>query len=294
MRDLISESFRRFNREYSLRAMTMRELDSHLCAFDSLKRDARRLTHEHLAHEVFAAQLPVATLCYLVLAANMDPPRKRIVCNDFPANDFQLACQLTKVVNTAVCIIHLSRDGYDTQARILTRTLNESIYQVLILFSSPKDYELYHRAESSEDTKRIWYELFGGKKRMFKKLMALEQSLGTSRLLSEEMQKWREERMDYYGEAVHHGVFSATWGSLARDFVEDQMHLAILGHASPSSKATLEHLQIQLCLFCKLFHELLLKIHSWTPDLSEPYLQKYLAMQTMLIDLRAENLSTYD
>lgn len=242
--------------------------------------------------ELFLAKLPVATLCYLTLAANRPQGEKKILRSDFPANDFQLACLLTRIVNSSICVIQLVRDGFNTQARILVRSLDESLYQTLILLSDASDYEAYLKVESTEDTKKIWYKLFGGKKRLFKKLVTLEQNLGMSEPKATEYAKWREERMEYFGEVIHHGAISTSWGSLAKDFDEDQMYLAILGHACPSGRLTLKHLIMQLCHFCEILHELLLKMHFWSPDHGEQYVMKYLAMHRVLMDLRAEGIAT--
>lgn len=289
MRDYIDKSFRRSNRELrSVHKMSLRELDQHLTTFDSIKRDAKKLSVKHLDGEMFLAKLPVATLCYLALAANRPKDEPKIIARDFPANDFQLACLLTRVINTSICIIQLIRDGFNTQARILVRSLDESLYQTLILLSDPGDYAAYHKVEDAGDTKRVWYELFGGKKRLFRKLAALERRLGMSEAAAAEFMSWREERMEYFGEVIHNGVISTSWGSLAHDFEEDQMHLAILGHACPSGRMTLEHLITQLFHFCRTLHELLLKIHHWVPNQREKYVVKYLIMHRMLLDLNAE------
>lgn len=268
--------------------MTLRELDSHLSTFDTIKAEAKKLTAKHMETESFLAKLPVACLCYLTLASNRSQAERKIIRGDFPANDFQLACLLTRIVNSSVCIIHLVRDGFNTQARILVRALDESMYQTLILLSDAADYEAYKRVETVEDTKKIWYELFGGKKRLFKKLLALEQRLGMSIDTSTAFASWREEQMNYYGEVIHNGAISTSWGSLAHDFDIDQMHLAILGHACPSGRSTLEHVNLQLRQFCMTLHEVLLKIHHWVPDQKDEYVVKYLAMHTMLIDTHAE------
>ena len=164
------------------------------------------------------AKLPVATLCYLALAANRLKGEPKIISHDFPANDFQLACLLTRVINTAICVIQLVRDGFNTQARILVRSLDESLYQTLILLSDAGDYSAYHKVEHVGDTKRIWYELFGGKKRLFRKLAALERRLGMSETAAAEFLSWREERMEYFGEVIHNGAISTSWESLAKDF----------------------------------------------------------------------------
>ncbi len=289
MRKSISNCLRQFRRENpSHHKLLLRDIDSHLSAFDSLKLDSRRLSSRFLTDALYLANLHITPICFLALASNKNKGESEIVRDDFPANDFQLACQLTRIANTSVCIVQLVRDGFDTQARILLRSLNESVYQLLILFSDAADYQIYQGATSVEDTKRIWYELFGGKKRLLKKLSALERVLGVPQRATDYLDSWRAGAMDFYGETIHHGVYSATWGSLSRDFEEDQVHLALLGMASPSSRSTLDHLTFQLQYFSRMIQALLLQVHHWVPDMDSEYVYKYFAMDHVLDELSQE------
>jgi hypothetical protein len=259
---------------------------------DTLKRDSRSTVLLHLGPDVYVANLAIVALSYLALEAfkHRDGDRNIFLASDFPANDFQFACNITNIANSGLCVLHLARDGFDTQARILLRSLSEAIYQTLIVFSTASEFTEYHAAQDAAQTKETWYRLFGGKKRLYSKLSALEARLGMHRGRLEQLAAWREEQMVFFSQDTHHASPSAHIGSLAYAFDGDRVEPAILGGASRHSRLTIQHLGLQLFSFVGTMHDVLLKIHRWSPDIESANVCRYLAAFDAICEVSHELL----
>lgn len=105
------------------------------------------------------------------------PPADRIrvgstsIANVFVANHLSWLC------NTAVAIRNLAFQGLEPQARVLTRSFVEAIYQALVIFYDEDSYAIYLRGITNAGSKMAFYEL-SKKHRLQKKLQKLEDELG--------------------------------------------------------------------------------------------------------------------
>jgi hypothetical protein len=84
---------------------------------------------------------------------------------------------LVQVVNNALAVVRLSRDGLDVQARTLVRVTAELTWQLAVLFSNPELLRKYAVAQSEEEENRVWWELFG-RGRLLRRTLDLEKALG--------------------------------------------------------------------------------------------------------------------
>ncbi|TMA80045.1 MAG: hypothetical protein E6J74_40275 [Deltaproteobacteria bacterium] len=94
-----------------------------------------------------------------------------------PDPNLILSQGLVQVVNNALAVVRLSRDGLDVQARTLVRVTAELTWQLAVLFSNPELLRKYAVAQSEEEENRVWWELFG-RGRLLRRTLDLEKALG--------------------------------------------------------------------------------------------------------------------
>ncbi|AKR42052.1 hypothetical protein [Methylophilus sp. TWE2] len=242
-------------------------------------RNVKKTTKLHI--QEIATDIDLQIICLTSLAITCleswqeQKKRRKIVMEDFPANDMNLGGCLLNIANTAMAINKLCLEGLDTQARVLVRTLDERLMQTPILFASKEDYKEWHKAESPEDSKSAHYRVFARKKRLYKRHAELESiCLGTE--VSSELHAWKQENEDFYSMAVHGASSAVQIGSWAFDFGSEGMRPNLFGTASAASIGTLKHTRFQLFWFMILFPAVLEKFHTWKPDVKDHWQKMYM------------------
>lgn len=226
------------------------------------KKESQEVAQESFKKEIELINLIAALLGSLAFFTMENKNQKNILLSDtYPATDWQFHAHVTDLINTLLSIKELCVDGFDIQARTLVRVLDERIYQALILFSNPKDYQIW---KSAEDTKQAYYDLFSKKKSKYKKLRHLDEKyLETTK--SEELIALREEKDKYYSDIIHGANISIYAGSVAYpfgDLNEGPFISAVYGRASSCSYQTLHHSIGQMSYFVLMIDAILEDIHS--------------------------------
>ncbi|HXU92711.1 MAG TPA: DUF5677 domain-containing protein [Gallionella sp.] len=238
---------------------------------------------KHYLEEIFLINLLLVTFGSLVLLTRKGTPNGAedenvILRKDFAGKDIHLCSFLNNICNTATAAMNLIKQGYDTQARILIRTLDERIYQCMVLFASSEDYENWGKAEEQEDAKQAHYDLFSRKGRILKRVSELEEKyLGLSDHKNE-IQAWRKERESYYSMAVHGAASAVLIGSASFALEDDSAHIPnLFGIPSSASSGTLSHMIYQLHGLLLLLPEILNDVHGWHPTVEDELERIYLA-----------------
>lgn len=276
MRKVATQVLEQFNNSLGQEvSLCLSELDEFIDSFEELRQDSREECLQHLADEVFLTNISIACVAFLTLEALRERQNK-LFDSSFPANNTHLIGNLTFIANTGICVSRLCQEGFDTQARILLRSLSESIYQTLIVFSSAEDFEQHLKAETPEESKVVWYQLFA-KRRLYKKLAQVELQVGFPREYTQPMIQWRENNEKFYSQSVHHASVAAYIGAWASSFDSDRWEPALLGNASAASRSTMSVLNHEMLYFVLLMHKVLVKFHQWKPSVRSELTYYYLA-----------------
>lgn len=274
-------TFSHEHREVIQNNITLGDIDAFSCLLGQFRSKAHRLQSPRLIRYQTLIYLELAAIGSLSVAASEVGGETKILQPDFPAKDIHLAGSLTNIVNTALAILRLALDGLDTQARVLVRTLNERIFQVLLLYSSAADFEEWQKAQDQLDTKQAWYQLFSRKRRLRRRLRELERALDFD--LGDAHETWRDGADADYSAAVHGGSVPVQVGSWAFDYDTGHLTPALYGRASAAAKPTLAHTRWQLFYFILLFSRVLERVHHWKPQLSDPMIAYHVGFRQALI-----------
>jgi hypothetical protein len=289
-RSAASAVLREFNKSQRCdgpQRVTLRKIDSVLQFFRSGPKEAGSALSSRHETEIELCRYNIATVALLSIVARQSEHGHEILGKDFPANDSNLCGFLANISNTAQAALLLVINGLDTQARVLLRTLDERIYQAIILFHSAQDYKIWHAGESSDDARSAHYQLFSRKGRLQKKLRAIEEEYLSSEGDLNELVEWRKEQDEFYSMAVHGSMAAVMVGSWAFAFEGGNVTFPnVFGRASSASTSTLRHLLFQLHHFNFLFPAVLKDVHGWEASKDDDMELAYLAFSAL-----AHNLS---
>ncbi len=289
-RKITSAILREFNKEHELKG----ELKLHLKHIDQLSKfvntghdNDKYAISKHYSVELNILDLILSSLGALALASattGAAENENRILHKEFSGSDIHLCGFLTNICNTAVSAIKLVKQGFDTQARILVRTLDERMYQCLVLFFSSEDYNHWDNAEDQDEAKQAHYSLFGKKNRLLKKVQKIEDKyLGLSNNVAN-LSGWRKEMDGFYSMAVHGSSAAVLIGSASFSFEDDSTTFPnIFGAPSSASGSTLSHIIFQMYLFLALLPEVLEDIHEWQPNVEDYFERVYMATNKIAI-----------
>lgn len=287
-RKIASETFRRFNKKFELKGqkrINLRTLDSAISLLKHFPDESEQEISLEYKDEIELCKLNTLVIALLSIISRDSEDEKPILNKSFPANGSQLCSFLANIANTSQSALILILKGFDTQARILLRTLDERILQAIVLFNSEQDYKTWHAGESESDAKAAHYQLFSKKGRLQKKIKALEKEMLGSEFDAEQIERWRQEQNESFSMAVHGSMASVMVGSWAftLDDEEKIVFPNVFGHASSASRRSLSHLLFQLFYFNTFFLGLLRSVHDWAPDESNEMQREYLAMHGLAI-----------
>ncbi|KJZ16088.1 hypothetical protein TW85_04315 [Marinomonas sp. S3726] len=256
------------------------------------KQEAIEESNAHFQKEERLIDYISASLGALSLATLGNTIKENEILDiNYPATDMWFSAHLTNIINTVLSIKDLCINGFDTQARSLVRTLDERIYQTLILFSSAEDYDAW---KNTEDSKQAHYELFSKKKSILKKITKLDSKyLSLSASNHDFLRSLRRADEEYYSDCIHGASVSVVIGSLAYpfgDLEEGPFVSSLFGRASSCSFQTLHHVIGQMAYFTYMLNAILMDIHSIQGVNKNEYVDMYCTSQSKIIKLSQELL----
>lgn len=270
LRQYTSKYLREFNKTNNLKreeSVKLREIDDLLTWIDSGPKESKLEAKPYIKNEVTHIRLHILSSAMLIASCAKNNEEDNIISQNHPAQDIQLCGFLNNICNTAASALHLIEMGFDTQARILARTLDERIYQTIILFESSTDYMEWKEAETPEKSKQAHYNLFSKKGRILKKIKSIEEKYLGLEDYKNEFSIWRKESETFYSMAVHGSAAAVLVGSSSFSFMNETVKFPnTLGMATSSSIATLRYISRQLLYFNLLFPIILREVHNWTPN----------------------------
>lgn len=287
LRKAVSALLKDFNTHFKLKSedrLNLKGLDEYFKFITRTYRRPGKDIDNHYSEELFLINLYLMCFSSLVLAAKENTPNGALDANvilreDFSGSDIHLCGFLNNICNTANASVNLIKQGYDTQARVLVRTLDERIYQCMTLFASSEDYEKWDDAEDQDEAKSAHYSLFSRKGRILKRVAELEEKYLGIDAHSSILKAWRKERESYYSMAVHGSSAAVIAGSAAFSLEDDTVFMPnLFGVPSSASGGTLKHIIFQLQSLLLLLPRILEDIHGWKPNIEKELERVFMAM----------------
>jgi hypothetical protein len=215
----------------------------------------------------------ILSLTFLSLECLKQNKTGNILREDYPANDYQLSAHLIEISNTQTSILQLCSNGFDLQARILLRNLEERLMQIIILFTHEHDFTNWSSAQESEESKTTYYDIFTKKGSLFKKYGVIEkeilQGFGVNSNREQELnlRAFRKERSDNLSMSVHGASAEVYLRSfnLSNNDIEEVIPSLVGVNISYSLEIVSETFT-SMWYFLKLFRLLLFKYHNWEQD----------------------------
>ncbi len=193
----------------------------------------------------FFQQLPAGSPASSVVAA--------------PTN-LAVANHISWLCNSALSIRKLALLGFEPQAKVLTRSLVEAIYQTLVIFHDHESYLAYKKGIDADSAKSAYYSVFAKKQSLHKKLQKLEDSfVSQSSAERNEQYSQRVGMLEHYSQATHSSAIHVLQSALQPN---DESRLAptVLGKFSVSTENTLLNCSHEICYFCMLLEHIVEKV----------------------------------
>ena len=171
-----------------------------------------------------------------------------------------VANHISYLCNSALSIRKLALTGFEPQAKVLTRSFIEAIYQTLVIFHDHESYLAYKKGVDANSAKDAYYEVFAKKKNLHKKFQKLEDSfVRQSHAERDEQYIQRVGMLEHYSQATHSSAMHILTSALQPN---DESILAptILGKYSASTENTLLNCSHEICYFCMLMEHIAEKV----------------------------------
>jgi hypothetical protein len=172
-----------------------------------------------------------------------------------------VADHLSWLCNTAISIRKLSLLGFEPQARVISRSFLEAIYQTLVVFDDHQTYQTYMEGVDVESAKASYYKAFAKKQSLHKKVQALEGSF--KKLPQAERDDQYDQRvgmLEHYSQATHSSALHVLTAARQPDDL-NRLAPTILGHYSLATENTLLNCSHEICYFGILFDHIVR--HKW-------------------------------
>lgn len=186
-----------------------------------------------------------------------DSPASSVVAA--PTN-LAVANHISWLCNSALSIRKLALIGFEPQAKVLTRSLVEAIYQTLVIFHDHESYLAYKKGIDGDSAKNAYYAVFAKKQSLHKKLQKLEDSFVSQSSAERNAQySQRVGMLEHYSQATHSSAIHVLTSALQPN---DESRLAptILGKFSLSTENTLLNCSHEICYFCMLLEHIAEKV----------------------------------
>lgn len=176
-----------------------------------------------------------------------------------PAN-LAVANHISWLCNSALSIRKLALTGFEPQARVLTRSLIEAIYQTLVIFYDNESYLAYKKGVDANSAKDAYYAVFAKKKNLHKKLQELEDSFVRQSPAERDKQYiQRIGMLEHYSQATHSSAMHILTSALQLT-EESMLAPTILGKYSVNTENTLLNCSHEICYFCMLLEHIVEKV----------------------------------
>lgn len=259
------------------RDLTLSDLEEIFKTSRGIRRASKKEIYKNMSSELSLTFLSISCCIFLTISIykkedepNTLLPADWIDPKGLPNPNMVIADLLTQIVLFSISIIELVEKGLDNPARALTRTVIETTWQTLILLSSREDLKEYVKPDSFDETKEMWFKLFG-KGRLQNKLAKIENSLNFDTESHKLLKAEREKAHQFFSESVHSGFVSSAVSSISWEFQSDNGTWSLLGGASRASLATIDCLNTNLFYFIRVFFAIITKLHRITPSKSDKY-----------------------
>lgn len=190
-----------------------------------------------------------------------DSPASSVV--PAPTN-LAVASHISWLCNSALSIRKLALIGFEPQARVLTRSFVEAIYQTLVIFYDHESYLVYTRGVDASSAKDAYYAVFAKKQSLHKKLQKLEDSFATqSPAERDEQYSQRVKMLEHYSQATHSSAIHVRTSALQPND-ESKLVPTILGKYRVGTENTLLNCSHEICYFCMLLEHIAEKV--WSVD----------------------------
>ncbi|MBV1929542.1 MAG: hypothetical protein KUG81_08540 [Gammaproteobacteria bacterium] len=242
-----------------------------LTSVEGFHSSTEKKSEKELGKHKLGVYSQISSLSFLALSC-CDDDTAPILRSDHPANDIQLMSHLINIANTENAIYKLCRLGFDSQARILLRDLDERLMQVVVLFSNSEDFEKWQIAEGVAESKQAHYEVFSRKNALLKKYGKIEQDIlgyGSGELEAREFRKEELEKLSMSVHGASDEIAMSAWRESSESDREDRMVPNLLGGFSLRSCGTVLETFFRVWYFLKLFRLVLIKHHNWEQDFSD-------------------------
>ncbi len=186
-----------------------------------------------------------------------DSPASLIVST--PTN-LAVANHISWLCNSALSIRNLTLAGFEPQAKVLTRSFVEAIYQTLVIFHDHESYLVYKTGVNATAAKDAYYAVFAKKQNLQKKLQQLEDSfVSQSPKTRDEQYSERVKMLEHYSQATHSSAIHVLTSALQPN-EESRLEPTILGKFSISTENTLLNCSHEICYFCMLLEHVVEKV----------------------------------
>ncbi len=287
IRKKVSKLLRAFNSYYKLSGsdrINLKDLDAFFRYISSHDNESNNSIDDSYGEQIYLIVLLLTVFGSLALllediASSKDGHDNTILKSNFSARDIHLCGFLTNICNTASAALSLIKKGYDTQSRVLVRSMEERIYQCIVLFACSEDYAEWDRAEKMVDAKATHYKLFAKKGRLLNKMRVLEKKYLKVSDHDNTLKAWRKENQAYYSMAVHGSNTAVMVGSSSGSLHDDELVCFpnLFGVVSNYSEATLEHIISLLHTLLMMLPKILADVHQWTPKCETDFERLYVA-----------------
>lgn len=159
-----------------------------------------------------------------------------------------------------VAIRRLVLSGLDCSAKVVLRSLMETLGICIAVIKEHSIANNYHSAQDFKQAKEFWFKTISRKK-LKTILSSVEIEVGFDNATIEELKKWREEEFSFLSQYVHPSYIAACFSSWPCSIKKPYHHISgILGAASILSERTLTFACRSIWYFSRLGILLLMKM----------------------------------
>jgi hypothetical protein len=242
-------------------AFTLRDIDSLFSVLREFTKDSNRNISKHLQDLLELSYLALLTTGHLSLTLQQDENKGELYneSSNNPKPYIVLGSLTTQIANHTLSIINLIRNGLDTSARTILRTMEELVYLTIYLTSDISKIKLYTDISSPKET---WYKNFR-LELINKEIVKIETRLGMTDEDIQKFKKHRSEGFEFYSQYTHNSYGAIVAGTFVRSFSdEDTMHNSLFGKESRNSISTLNRVNSTLFYFNLSMFNLLISDHK--------------------------------
>ena len=257
-------------------SFTLKDIDSLLQTYRDFEKESIECMSENMGNELLISRLfigSISSICFGIESKEIGDsffPEDWISESMKPDPDFVFSKFIVQVANYSLSVMSLAERGLDNSARALLRITNELIWEILVLVAYRDLLREYVKAETPEESTKVWYKLFGRGK-LARKLSKLETELGVPDEYSSRKANLRRQNQQFYSQAVHLSFSATIYGAFGFEFDKDHLNLGILGSPSKASRMTINDLNTELDYFIYVFLLIIKRMHNLKTNLKNEW-----------------------